>query len=445
MDKGIKQKIAICQLTCKADKNENFNVSKKLITEAKKAGAKFVFLPEACDFIETSSSESIAKAETLDGEFITNFRKLAAELDVWVSIGSFHRKVNQGDTSRLYNTNVILDNSGNIKSINDKMHLFEANIITEKGSTCLRESDFTFPGKNFYLPIETPIGIMGNCICYDLRFPQISSILTKHLGAQILTYPSVFTVPTGQAHWEILLRARAIENQCYVVAAGQVGQHNDKRSSFGHSMVIDPWGKIIANCEQESPSFRIAEIDLSYLERIRSSVPMANSMRPDLYLEVPLIKKKIEQEFYEFGEYIRLANEVVFLETQHCIAFVNIKPIVRGHVVVIPKKIRFRAEDMTREEAADLFHISRHIASVLEKHYEATSINFGIQDGPESGQSVRHVHMHVLPRKKGDFKRDDEIYEHLKDHDKENSPFSKPPRDAQTMADEARELRQLFY
>ena len=173
--------------------------------------------------------------------------------------------------------------------------------------------------------------------CYDLRFPQLSSILTHQFGVQILTYPrsveqlksleitvlifrftldSVFTVPTGKAHWEVLLRARAIENQCYVVAASQVGKHNEKRQSYGYSMVdnhsyqggfcgafqmlffqnqvVDPWGKVIANCEQDSPAFRIAEIDLDYLNQIRShDLPIAKSLRTDLYLQLPLVKSRL--------------------------------------------------------------------------------------------------------------------------------------------------------
>lgn len=145
-------------------------------------------------------------------------------------------KVETQNQLKLYNSHVVLDENGIIKSVYDKIHLFEANIKNGDVITSLKESDYTIPGEEFYMPVETPIGVLGTCICYDVRFPQLSTILRK-FGAEILTYPSVFTVPTGQAHWEVLLRARAIENQCYVVAAAQVGQHNHKRSSYGHSMV----------------------------------------------------------------------------------------------------------------------------------------------------------------------------------------------------------------
>lgn len=139
------------------------------------------------------------------------------------------------------------------------------------------------------MPLETPVGLIGTSICFDLRFPQLSTILRK-LGAHILTYPSVFTVPTGKAHWEVLLRARAIENQCYVVAAAQVGTHNEKRSSYGHSMVVDPWGKVLVDCGEESPCLKVVDIDLDYLNEVRHSMPVLNSFRNDLYLQMPITK-----------------------------------------------------------------------------------------------------------------------------------------------------------
>lgn len=120
----------------------------------------------------------------------------------------------------------------------------------------------------------------------------MSAILRK-FGAEILTYPSVFTVPTGEAHWEVLLRSRAIENQCYVIASAQVGQHNEKRSSYGHSMVVDPWGKVLVNLKKESPCVQVVEIDLQYLQEVRKSMPIMNSIRSDLYLQFPIVKSKL--------------------------------------------------------------------------------------------------------------------------------------------------------
>lgn len=119
----------------------------------------------------------------------------------------------------------------------------------------------------------------------------MSNILRK-FGADILTYPSVFTEPTGEAHWKVLLRARAIENQCFVIAAAQVGKHNEKRSSYGHSMVVDPWGKVLVDLKKESPCIQVVELDFAYLQEVRKSMPILNSIRSDLYLQYPIIKSK---------------------------------------------------------------------------------------------------------------------------------------------------------
>ncbi len=157
--------IAICQLTCSADKAHNLATTTKLVREAKSAGAEFVFLPEACDYIESSPQASVQAAESLDGEFISRCRQLSAELNVWISVGSFHRKATGGDSSKIYNTSVIVDGEGQIRSVSDKIHLFEANIAGEGSlSTRLREADFTHPGGSLYMPVETPIGNLANCI-----------------------------------------------------------------------------------------------------------------------------------------------------------------------------------------------------------------------------------------------------------------------------------------
>ncbi|XP_078061598.1 deaminated glutathione amidase-like [Mustelus asterias] len=145
----------------------------------------------------------------------------------------------------------------------------------------MKESDFTIPGTGIEPPVSTPIGKLGLAICYDLRFPEISLVLTE-AGAEILTFPSAFTVTTGLAHWEPLLRARAIETQCYVVAAAQTGKHNEKRTSYGHSMVVDPWGCVVAECN-EGRDICYAEIDLQYLWDIRQDMPVSHHRRKDLY------------------------------------------------------------------------------------------------------------------------------------------------------------------
>ncbi|NXG62887.1 NIT1 amidase, partial [Hemiprocne comata] len=159
-----------------------------------------------------------------------------------------------------------------------KTHLCDVEL---EGRVTMKESGFTNPGSEILPPVSTPAGKLGLSICYDLRFPEVSLAL-RHAGAEILTSPSAFTVPTGSAHWEVLLRARAIETQCYVVAAAQTGQNHERRVSYGHAMVVDPWGAVVAQCH-EGPGLCYAEIDLGYLHRIRREMPVLNHRRHDLY------------------------------------------------------------------------------------------------------------------------------------------------------------------
>ncbi|CAO3599080.1 unnamed protein product [Absidia cylindrospora] len=145
------------------------------------------------------------------------------------------------------------------------------------------ESDTTQAGSKAVSPIQSPVGSLGLQICYDLRFAELSLQQRRH-GAQVLTFPSAFTVKTGMAHWETLLRARAIETQCYVMAAAQVGQHNAKRTSYGHAMIVDPWGTVLARCPDTAiPSLAFANIDLDYLANIRLDMPVMNHRRNDIY------------------------------------------------------------------------------------------------------------------------------------------------------------------
>ncbi|KAK6052185.1 hypothetical protein COOONC_10309 [Cooperia oncophora] len=143
------------------------------------------------------------------------------------------------------------------------------------------ESEFSKGGDRMVPPVDTPVGRLGLSICYDLRFPELA-LYNRYKGAEILSYPSSFTLNTGLAHWEPLLRSRAIETQCYVVAAAQTGKHNEKRSSYGHSMVIDPWGAVIAQCS-ERIDMCFAEIDLSYVDELRKMQPVFAHRRSDLY------------------------------------------------------------------------------------------------------------------------------------------------------------------
>eukprot|EP00057_Strongylocentrotus_purpuratus_P033107 XP_790158.2 PREDICTED: nitrilase homolog 1 [Strongylocentrotus purpuratus] len=269
--------VAVCQITATEDKVKTHDSCRRVVETACKMGAKMVFLPEACDYIQRSPAESVEYAEDINGPTISAFKQLARDHKVWLSIGGFHEKDPENDLKML-NTHVILDENGDVISKYSKTHLFSVDI---KGQVRLDERDCTSPGKTIVPPVNTPVGKVGLGICYDLRFPEFSMTLTKQ-GAEILTFPSAFTIPTGMAHWEPLLRSRAIENQCYVIAAAQTGKHNDKRASYGHAMIVDPWGAVIAQCS-EGEGVAVAQIDPDYLQKIRTSMPVWNHRRNDLY------------------------------------------------------------------------------------------------------------------------------------------------------------------
>ncbi|XP_062367316.1 deaminated glutathione amidase isoform X4 [Cinclus cinclus] len=223
--------------------------------------------------------QSLELAEPLHGDIVGRYRQLARECDVWLSLGGFHERGQDWDsTGRIYNCHLLLDNSGALVAVYRKLHLFDAAL---PGAPALCESSFTNPGQELLPPIPTPVGKLGLAVCYDLRFPELAQAL-RGAGAQILTFPSAFTVPTGAAHWEVLLRARAIECQCYVVAAAQTGRHNAGRASFGHSLVADPWGTVVAQC-QEGPGLCLAQLDLAYLEQVRRELPVHGHRRGDIY------------------------------------------------------------------------------------------------------------------------------------------------------------------
>lgn len=430
--------IGVCQLTCTSDKGKNFQICEDLVKRAKMKGAQMVFLPEAADFIGESKKQSNELSESIDGEMINRYKQLAEDQDIWISVGSFHQKDPAGDSNRVHNTQVIIDSGGNIQETYSKTHLFDLDI---KGKVRLCESDYTVPGDRIVPPVTTPVGKVGLAICYDLRFPELSLLLAQQ-GAEIITYPSAFTQTTGMAHWEVLLRSRAIETQTYVVAAAQTGKHNDKRSSYGHAMIIDPWGTVIAQCH-EGTDVCVAEIDISYLRKVRQEMPVWSHRRHDLYGHIQAYTRGHidSQEYYQFGQY-RVKSSQVFYRSALCIAFVNIKPILPGHVLVAPLRVTERFDDLTHAEISDMWSTVQIISKAIEKHYNGTSRTIAIQDGKDAGQTVMHVHAHILPRKHGDLPENDDIYKELEHHDK-NMKKSEM-RSEEDMKNEADILRTLF-
>lgn len=276
-------KIAVAQLTSTIDKEKNFETVARLVKKAKDLDpdVKMVFFPECFAFMGDGKLKG--NAESLEGDLFTRYRKLAVQHKVWISYGGFpERSKNSVDeeNNRGYNCHIIVNDQGEQVITYRKIHLFDVN-IPEK-SLRLFESETTIPGTQV-VTCDSPIGILGVSICYDLRFPEIYTYMALKRGAVILLVPSAFTIPTGKAHWHVLLRSRAIENQCFVIAAAQSGVHNEKRSTYGHSLVVDPWGQVLCDMEETSNDIAIVELDMERLETVRKELPVLKHRREDIY------------------------------------------------------------------------------------------------------------------------------------------------------------------
>jgi len=292
--------VAVGQMTSTNDKTHNFEICRDLAEEAARRGAKLLCLPECFNFIGFTTKETIEAAESVeDGPSIARFCRLARQNSLWLSLGGFQEqassqsspivnsknvfseKYSASQQNKIHNTHIIIDNFGKLVTKYRKLHMFD---IQVPNGPMLSESRFTEPGKDLVV-VPTPFGRLGLSTCYDLRFPEMYMELVA-LGAEIILVPSAFTVFTGRSHWEVLLRSRAIETQCYVLAAAQVGKHHANRASYGHSFIIDPWGGIMAGAggsEADSPKLATAEIDLEYLRSVRINLPVQDHRRTDVY------------------------------------------------------------------------------------------------------------------------------------------------------------------
>jgi predicted amidohydrolase len=264
--------------------SHNLTQCQTLVKKASAAGAKALFLPEASDYIGSSDlCKSVEKSE-----FVIGLRKEAQKYNLPIHVG-IHEP---GEGKKIKNTLIWIDGKGEITQRYQKLHLFDVDI--ENGPS-LKESDTVERGNVLLGPFPTPVGTVGSLICFDLRFPE-PALALRARGAQVLTFPAAFTTPTGIAgHWDILLRARAIETQSYVIAAAQVGVHDEegKRRSYGNAMIIDPWGKVVAQLRgdtggekgwEDECEIAVAEIDVDYAEKIRKEVPLKR--RTDIYAEI---------------------------------------------------------------------------------------------------------------------------------------------------------------
>ncbi len=305
----------VAQMRATDDRDANFRCCARLCAAARDRGCALLCLPECFHFIGGGSTclASGDIAEPLTGPTIARFKALAVEHGLTLALGGFQEAVDGAGTAaaaaaasgggggataaagairkKVYNTHLVISAAGEIVAAYRKLHLFD---YKDGG---LVESNFTTAGDT---PCVTPLGeyTLGLSTCYDLRFPALYQLL-RAMGAHILLVPAAFTLKTGRAHWHTLLRARAIETQSYVLAAAQVGQHTSRRASFGHAMIVDPWGTVVAEAKHGFPvttrsdaeeeevrqqgQVVVADLDLGLVNTIRSKMPITDHMRPDVY------------------------------------------------------------------------------------------------------------------------------------------------------------------
>jgi predicted amidohydrolase len=251
---------AVTQMRSTMDRAANLRQAEELLCKSAEIGARLAMLPEHFAFMQPEGLPP-RDPEPLRGPLVKWLSGLARELDLWIVGGSFaHQPKGQ---KRVYNTCPLINPKGELTAWYSKIHLFDLAI---PGSRKLTESAHVKPGRRLVVA-QTPLGAMGLSICFDLRFPELYRRLRLR-GAEILAAPSAFTKLTGQAHWEILIRARAVENCCFVMAAAQEGAHTPKRESYGRAMIVDPWGVILAECPP-GPGLAVAEISSKEVERHR--------------------------------------------------------------------------------------------------------------------------------------------------------------------------------
>jgi len=258
-------KVGLVQMSAGPDIAENIIAAETLIREAAAKGAQFILTPENTCHIRRPATEKLKSAKSLEGHpVIVRFAALAKELGVWIMAGSISVLLPE---QKILNRSIMIDANGNIVAEYDKIHLFDVDLPTGEVH---RESTTVKPGERAVIA-ETPWGKVGMTICYDLRFASLFRALAKG-GATILTVPAAFTVPTGKAHWHTLLRARAIENGAFVLAPAQCGTHEGDRKTYGHSLIIDPWGVILADAGEETGVI-VADLDLNAVKTAREAIP----------------------------------------------------------------------------------------------------------------------------------------------------------------------------
>ncbi len=261
--------IAAIQMTSNANINENLAQAEKYITEAVNADAKLVVLPEMFAIMGVDQLDKVKVRETFGQGVIQDFlREQAIKHHIWLVGGTIPLLVPDAP-EKVHATSLLFNDQGEVAARYDKIHLFDVNIHATRET--YQESKTTFPGKEITV-IPTPFGRLGLAVCYDIRFPEFFRAMSQQ-QVELVVLPAAFTYTTGAVHWDTLVRARAIENQIYLIAAAQTGAHKNGRKTYGHSMIVDPWGIVKASLP-EGEGFVVAEIDLKYLYQLREEFPV---------------------------------------------------------------------------------------------------------------------------------------------------------------------------
>ncbi len=267
-------RIALLQMTSGIDPAANAATIVAAVGEAAAGGAAMLFTPEMSGLIDRDRDRARASVCHEDQDVVLEaVRKAAADHRIWVHIGSLAVDAGRAD-GKFANRAFVINPQAEIVARYDKMHLFDVDLPTGES---WRESN-SYAGGEVAVVAETGVGMLGLSICYDLRFPALYAALSE-AGATVLAIPAAFTVPTGKAHWHILMRARAIENACFVVAAAQTGHHADGRDTYGHSLVVGPWGDVLLDMDEQA-GVGFCDIDLAQVADVRSRIPVIAHRRP---------------------------------------------------------------------------------------------------------------------------------------------------------------------
>ena len=273
-------RIAVLQMTSGINPADNAATLVGAVGAAAMGGAKMIFTPEMSGLLDRNRERARAHiVAEADNPMLAAVQEVAARAGVWVAIGSLAVLREDG---RWANRSLLIDASGSVTARYDKLHMFDVDLASGES---WRESSAYAPGEALTVA-ETPIGRLGLTICYDLRFPALFEALGR-TGCDAIAIPAAFTVPTGAAHWHILQRARAIEGSAFVIAAAQVGTHKDGRRTYGHSLVVDPWGEVLLDMGGEAAGLGFVDLDLARITMVRSQIPSLANRRtiPDLSVQ----------------------------------------------------------------------------------------------------------------------------------------------------------------